>query len=80
MTTPWILLSTLLMSDGSRYVITDYTYVRKQYCLMGAKTTWANYWQSEYPSKALLSVICADKNNHYNFVNVVCDSKGRCNV
>ena len=80
MTTPWILLSTLLMNDGSRYVITDYTYVRKQYCLMAAKTQWANYWESEYPTKALLSTICTDKSNHYNFVNVVCNSKGVCNV
>jgi len=80
MTTPWILISTLLMSDGSRYVITDYTFVRKQYCLMGAKNQWADYWQSTYPTKALLSTICHEKGNSYNFANIVCDPKGKCNV
>jgi len=80
MTTPWILISTLIMSDGSRYVITDYEFVRKQYCLMGAKNQWNDYWKSEYPQKALLSTICSDKKNGYNFVNVVCNQQGGCNV
>ena len=80
MTTPWILISTLIMSDGSRYVITDYTYVRKQYCLMAAKTQWGDYYKSDYSTKAILSTICHEKKDIYNFVNVVCQKNGACNV
>ena len=80
MTTPWILISTLLMSDGSNYIITDYQYVRKQYCLMGAKNEWVNYYNSQYYGKAILTSICHEKKNPYNFVQVVCDRNGGCNI
>lgn len=75
----WLLTWCFLFNDGQvrKY---DETLVKKEYCVQIAKTKWAEFYSSNADKISTFTVICKNKDNHYDSVKIVCDKNGSCNV
>lgn len=75
----WLLIANILFTDGhndrKENVLTT-----KELCIQDAKNSWRNFFANKIEGVANFTVICRNRNNHYDLVQVICDKSGSCNV
>jgi hypothetical protein len=76
----WLLVYSFLYAGDSRTVDYTQTLVKKEYCIQIAKDRWREYFQYGIDSQATFTAICTNEGNKYDFVRVICDRNGACNV
>jgi hypothetical protein len=79
LSTHWVLLWSFLFYDG-HVVNHQETYYKKEYCLETAKVRWSEYYKNEMDTVSSFWSICRNEKNHYDFVKVICDRNGNCNI
>ncbi len=76
----WLLVWSFLYNNDSRVIDNTQTLVKKEYCIQVAKDKWRDYYQSGTDNVAKITTICTREDNRYDFVRVICDRNGSCNV
>jgi hypothetical protein len=75
----WLLIWSFLFFDGHAATSQE-TYYNKEYCVQRARIIWKDYYRNEYDKVSIFKVLCKNENNNYDFVKVICDANGNCNV
>lgn len=75
----YALLCGYVFNDGH---IEEYKtdYVKKDYCIQAARNSWQRFYVQGLDSQSKLTVICRNHHNGKDFVQIICDKSGGCNI
>ncbi len=79
LSTHWILIWGFIFFDGHVVNHEEINY-KKEYCIETAKVRWKEFYKNEMDTVSAFNVLCREEKNHYNFVKIICDRNGACNV
>ncbi len=54
--------------------------ITKEYCITQAHIKWDEFYKNEMDKTSSFTAICRNQHNNYDFVKIVCDKSGSCNV
>ncbi len=75
----FILLWGFLFNDGHTVNHVD-TLQTKEYCITKAHVRWGEFYHNDMDTVSTFTAICRNKENNYDFVKIICDRNGSCNL
>lgn len=79
MTNIWLLLITMQVKDAPTQTFKQ-EFVKSEYCVMQAKQYWHEYYKMNYSPTTKLDILCINKKNPYEVINIKCTKEDICNV